>query len=292
MTRWSISGKEVLITGANSGIGFETALALARQGATVTITARDPARGEAALERLRADSGRADISLRLLDLASFASVRACAAGLLAEDRPLHVLINNAGVALSERRITEDGQEATFQINHFGPFLLTGLLRERLRASEAARVISVASRAYLMAGARGIRFDDLLRNRRYRGFQVYGESKLANIYFIQELARRATGGTLSAFSLHPGVVATGFAGDGDMTGLQGIITRLALACALRPRHGARTSIHLATAPDIESHSGAFFYRRKPHGLRAIARDAAAAKRLWDYSEELTGITYGS
>ena len=167
MSNWTIADKHVLITGGNSGIGLETAVALASRGARVTITARSRQRGEAALDGIRQRAAEADVHLLDLDLASLASVRDAATAYLAGGSPLHVLINNAGVCLSKRQVTEDGFEATFQVNHLGHFLLTRLLQERLVKSAPARIINLASKAYSLAGRCGIDFGDLQSERRYQ-----------------------------------------------------------------------------------------------------------------------------
>jgi len=285
MNAWSIAEKQVLITGGNSGIGLETAVALASRGARVTIAARNRQRGEAALDIIRRRAGGAEVGLLDLDLASLASVRAAAAAYLAGGRPLHVLINNAGVCLSKRQTTEDGFEATFQVNHLGHFLLTQLLLERAKKSAPARIINLASKAYSLAGRHGIDFDDLQSERHYRGLRTYGRSKLMNIYFTQELARRLAGTGITANCLHPGMVATRFARDGDMTGLEGFLTGMILACALRPAQGARTPIHLAASPELSGVTGCFFQNCRESGLNPIAKRGDMAQELWEISSRL-------
>ncbi len=285
MNDWSIADKHVLITGANSGIGLETAVALASRGGRVTITARNRQRGEAALDTIRRRVGGAEARLLDLDLASLASVRDAATAYLASGDPLHVLINSAGVCLSRRQVTEDGFEATFQVNHLGHFLLTRLLLERATKSAPARIINLASKAYSLAGRRGIDFGDLQSERHYRGLRTYGRSKLMNIYFTQELARRLTGTAVTANCLHPGMVATRFARDGDMTGLEGFVTGMILACALRPTQGARTPIHLATSPGLSGVTGCFFRNCRESGLKPIAKRDELAHELWEISSRL-------
>ncbi|MEE8346831.1 MAG: SDR family oxidoreductase, partial [Dehalococcoidia bacterium] len=208
----SMQGKTVLITGANSGIGKETAVALARAGATVVFTSRDPKKGEQAAADIRRRSGT-DVTLMPLDLASFTSIRALAETFLQRYEKLHLLINNAGLVLSERTETEQGFETTFGVNHLGHFLLTKLLLDRIKASAPARIVNVASGAHRRVGG-GLDFDDLQSTNGYSAFRVYGRSKLANIYFTRELARRLQGTGVTVNALHPGVVATGFARDGD------------------------------------------------------------------------------
>ena len=215
-----MTGKTVIVTGGNSGIGLETAVALAGAGARVLITARDRARGEAALAEVRRRGGRDDAELAVFDLADLASVRAGAAELLDRCPRIDVLVNNAGVVLSDRRETTDGLEATFAVNHLGPFLLTLLLLERIKASTPARIVNVASTAH--KGARhGLDFDDLQSRHGYAGMLVYSKSKLANIYFTAELARRLAGTGVTVNCLHPGTVATGYGRDGDSRGFLGL-----------------------------------------------------------------------
>ena len=209
MSASDMTGKTVVVTGGNSGIGLETAVVLARAGAKVVITARDQGRGEAAVADIERRGGAKDVDLVTFDLARLGSVRSGAAELMARCPRLDVLVNNAGIVLSDRRESPDGYEATFATNHLGPFLLTELLTDRLRESAPARVVTVASTAHNSA-RNGLDFDDLQSTGHYRGMQVYGASKLANILFTTELARRLKGCGVTANCLHPGTVATGFA----------------------------------------------------------------------------------
>jgi NAD(P)-dependent dehydrogenase (short-subunit alcohol dehydrogenase family) len=235
-----MTGKTVVITGGNSGIGLETAVALARAGAKTLITARDAARGEAAVADIRARSGSAAVELVVFDLGSIASVRAGAADILARCDRIDVLLNNAGIVLSDRRETVDGIEATFGVNHLGPFLLTELLLDRIKASAPARIVNVASTAH--KGARkGLDFDDLQSTRSYGGMQVYSKSKLANIYFTTELARRLEGTGVTVNCLHPGTVATGYGRDGDASGVLAFGLKVIKPFIIGPAKGARTSV---------------------------------------------------
>lgn len=281
---WSIEGKTVLITGANSGIGRETAVGLARMGANVTFTSRDRARGEEALADVRERSGRDDVGLMDLDLASFASIRRFASAFLGGHERLDVLVNNAGLILGDRRETEDGFEATFGTNHLGHFLLTDLLLERIKASAPARIVNLSSRAHRYARS-GLDFDDLQSEHGYRGLRVYGRSKLANILFTRELARRLEGTNVTANAVHPGAVATGFARDGDVKGLYGRLVALAKPFLKTPEQGAQTSIYVATSPELEGVTGTYFANSKEARTAAAARDDEAARRLWQVSEEL-------
>ena len=279
-----MTGKTVVITGGNSGIGLETAVALARAGARVLVTARDRARGEAAVADIRARSGNDRVEVVVFDLASLASVRQGAADILARCERIDVLVNNAGLVLTHRRETADGFEATFGTNHLGPFLLTELLLDRIKASAPARIVNVASTAHKGA-RRGLDFDDLQSTRGYVGMRAYSKSKLANIYFTTELARRLEGTGVDVNCLHPGTVASGFARDGDTSGVFAFGIKVIKPFVLTSEQGARTSIYVASAPELSGVSGRYFVRRKPHTPSKAARDDEAAARLWKVSEEL-------
>jgi NAD(P)-dependent dehydrogenase (short-subunit alcohol dehydrogenase family) len=278
-----LTGQVVAITGANAGIGKETAVGLARMGATVVMTARDPQRGAAALAEVRERTGSTQVELVALDLADLASVDACATELLARYDRLDVLVANAGLVMSKRTETADGFETTFGVNHLGHFQLTNLLLERLRASAPSRVVVLASDAHKFAFG-GLRFDDLQTERHYRGFLAYSRSKLANVYFTRELARRMSGTGVSVNVVHPGYVDSRFGKDGDtrLDSLMGIGARL---FAINPEEGARTSIYLASSPDVEGATGAYWYKCTPAKMSKTAGDDAAARRLWDESERL-------
>jgi NAD(P)-dependent dehydrogenase (short-subunit alcohol dehydrogenase family) len=279
-----MAGKTVVVTGGNSGIGLATAVALARAGARVIVTARDATRGNAAVEDIRRRSGADSVELSLFDLGSLASVRAGAADILGRCDRLDVLVNNAGIVLSQRQETPDGLEATFAVNHLGHFLLTDLLRDRLVASAPARVVTVASTAHKGA-RRGLDFDDLQAERTYRGMQVYSRSKLANIYFTTELARRLQGTGVTANCLHPGTVATGYGRDGDATGFLSFGLKVIKPFILTAEQGARTSIYLASSPQVADVTGKYFVRCRPRTPSKAARDDAAAAKLWEASEKL-------
>jgi len=279
-----MDGKTVVITGGNSGVGKATATALAGAGARTVITARSESRGREALADIRRSSGSDQVDLVVFDLADLASVRKGAAELLSRYEQIHVLVNNAGLVLSERTETADGFEATFGINHLGPFLLTRLLLDRLVASAPARVVNVASTAHRSA-RHGMDFDDLQSRRGYKGMQAYGRSKLANILFTDELARRLVGTGVTANCLHPGTVATGYARDGDATGFLAFGVKVIKPFILTPEQGARTSVYLASSPDVTDVTGWYFVKCRPRTPSAAARDEAAAARLWSISEEL-------
>jgi len=281
----AMAGRTCLITGATSGIGRATALGLAGMGATLVVLARDRHKGETLLGELRA-AGAEDATLLLADLSRQAEVRRVAAEFLASPRPLHVLINNAGVVNVGRSETADGIETTFAVNHLAYFLLTNLLLDRLRASAPARIVNVASDAHKFAP---LDFDDLNSLKRYATMRVYGQSKLANILFTSELARRLEGSGVTVNALHPGAVATGLGQN------NGAWAR-ALIAVLRPffrtpDDGAATSIYLASAPEVASVSGKYFAKRREKRPSAAAQDATAAHRLWQVSAQMVGLQGG-
>jgi NAD(P)-dependent dehydrogenase (short-subunit alcohol dehydrogenase family) len=283
-----MQGRTVVVTGGNSGIGLETAAALAGMGARVIVTARNADKGRAAVaDIVQRLGGHAQVQLVVFDLADLSSVRRGADEILEQAPRLDVLVNNAGIVLSERRETVDGLEATFATNHLGPFLLTNLLLDRLRESAPSRIVNVASTAH-NAARKGMPFDDLQSTGRYRGMRVYGESKLANILFTLELARRLEGSGVTANSLHPGTVRTGYGADGDARGFLAVGLKISQPFFLSPLKGARTSIYLASSPEVEGVSGEYFVKCKPAKSRRWAQDAEAAQRLWQVSEELVGL----
>ena len=220
-----------------------------------------------------------------LDLASFRSIRSFAADVLDHFDRLDVLVDNAGLILLRRRETDDGFEETFGVNHLGHFLLTDLLLERLYASAPARVVVVSSNAHKGA-RRGLDFDDLQGERRYRWMDAYSKSKLANIYFTRELARRIDGTGVTVNALHPGFVRSDFGRGGDLGGVYGWgIKYLASPFAISPERGARTTVYLASSPEVGSFSGGYFCKCRPAVPSAAAQDDAAARRLWEVSEQL-------
>lgn len=279
-----MNGKTVVVTGANSGIGRATASALASLGARVVITGRDSEKTESAAASVRTETGNHDVHTAVFDLGELASVSEGAADLLDRFERIDVLVNNAGVVLTDRRESVDGYEATFAVNHLGPFLLTGLLLDRLRESAPARIVNVASTAHRSA-RRGIDFDDLHSTRSYAGMRAYGQSKLANILFTTELARRLEGSGVTANCLHPGTVATGFAADGDASGFLAFGIKVIRPFILTSEQGARTSVYLASSPEVDGVSGRYFVKNRARQPSAAARDGAAARRLWEVSEEL-------
>jgi NAD(P)-dependent dehydrogenase (short-subunit alcohol dehydrogenase family) len=283
----TMTGRTVLITGGNAGIGKETAVALAGAGADVVFTARDPVRGADALAEIRRRSGSDTVDVMALDLARFASVHEFVEEWTAGHDHLDVLVNNAGLVLNTRRETDDGNEMTFQVNHLGPFLLTQLLREQLVAGDAARVVNVASDAHKSA-RKGLDFDDLQSSRhRYRSFNVYGKTKLANILFTRELARRWDDTGVTANAVHPGFVASSFGRDGDTGRLGALVFPLLKPFALNPEQGARTQVYVASAPELAGITGGYWVKSAPATPSAAAQDDAAAARLWEVSEQLVG-----
>lgn len=283
------AGKTVVVTGGTSGIGKAAAAELARRRGNVVITARDRSRGEAALAEITRSAGWAQVELAELDLASLASVRACAGRLLAEHERLDVLVLNAGGMKTQRQETEDGFEWTFQVNHLGHHLLTRLLEERLVASAPSRVVVVSSVIHRRSG--GIDFDDLQAADGYRGMKVYARAKLANLLFARELARRLDGTGVTVNALHPGTARTGWGGDGDARGLLRLGLFLGRPLFLSPQQAAQTVVHLAAAEEMEGRTGGYYVRRRRATPAAVGRDVDAARRLWQVSEELLGLDRG-
>ena len=279
-----MTGKLVLITGGNAGIGKETAVGLASKGAHVVLTSRDAARGAEALAEIEQRSGSDSVDVMELDLASLASVREFAKVFLDRYDRLDVLIDNAGLVLGSRSVTEDGYEMTFQVNHLGHFLLTELLRDRLVASAPSRIVVVASDAHKSA-RHGLDFGDLQSEGKYRSFGVYGKTKLANILFTRELARRLDGTGVTANSVHPGFVASRFGRDGDTGMLGKLFMPLTRPFALNAEQGAKTSIYLASDPAVEGITGAYWVKCAPVSPSDAAQDDDAARKLWDVSEQL-------
>jgi NAD(P)-dependent dehydrogenase (short-subunit alcohol dehydrogenase family) len=271
-----------LVTGANSGLGKITARELARMGATVVMVARSQARGEAALDEVQQATGSSQVSLILADLSSLTGTRQLADQFKADYSRLDVLVNNAGAIFKERQLSVDGFEMTLALNHLSYFLLTNLLLDLLKAAAAARIVNVSSGAH-MGGS--INFDDLMLEKKYRSFAAYSQSKLANVLFSYELARRLEGSGVTSNALHPGGVATGF-GAGE--GVMGWFFKLARPFLLTPEQGAETQIYLASSPEVADVTGKYFAKKKPVKSSKESYDTAVAQRLWQISEELTGL----
>jgi retinol dehydrogenase 12 len=287
MSGGDLAGKVVVVTGGNSGIGKEAAIGVARAGARVVIAARNPAKAAAAVAEIEQSAdAQGRVETMPIDLASFASVRAFVEAFAARHDRLDVLLNNAGLVLRTRTLTVDGHETQFQVNYLGHFLLTELLHETLVRSAPARVVNVSSYAHSTARG-GLDFDDLeWERRRYRGFGVYSATKLMNILFTRELARRNDADVLTANVLHPGFVASNFGREGDMGQLGKIVMPLVSPFAISSAKGALTSIYLATSPDVTGITGQYFVKGRAVQPSTAALDDTAAARLWEISEKLT------
>jgi NAD(P)-dependent dehydrogenase (short-subunit alcohol dehydrogenase family) len=276
-------GKVIVITGATSGIGQVASERLGSMGARIVLVARDKVRGEVALARLRERAPGVAHSIHYADLSRLAEMKRVAAEIAAAESRIDVLLNNAGALFSSRQVTEDGLELTFATNHVAYFVLTHGLRDRLIASAPARVVNTASNAH--EGAR-LDFDDLQSSTDYSGLKVYGRSKLCNILYTRELARRLTGTGVTANCLHPGFVATRF---GDQSGgLLSYVVRVGKTFAVSPEKGADTLIYLASSADVANVSGRYFYRCRPAAPSKEAQDDAAAQRLWRETAKLVSI----
>ena len=278
-----MAGKTVLITGATSGIGRATALGLARMGADLAITGRDRVRTEDAAQEIRA-SGAGRVDLYIADLSSQREVRELAEKVLQSLSRIHVLINNVGGYFDTRHVSAEGLERTFALNHLAPFLLTNLLLEKLKQSASARVVTVSSNA--QATGR-IDFSDLQGERSYSGARAYSQSKLANVLFSYELARRLKGTSVTANALHPGVVSTSFGAEDPAT-VQRIFLPFLRPFMKSPAQGAATSIHLASAPELGQVTGQYFANRHPKKSSERSYDQAAAAQLWQVSADLVGL----
>lgn len=285
----TMQGKTCLITGASNGIGKAAAIALARMGADLVLLCRDRDRGENAMAEISRQSGNGDVDLLVADLGSLEQVRGAAAAFLDSGRPLHVLINNAGAIFMERRETVDGIERTFAVNHLGHFLLTGLLLDRLRESGPARIVNLSSEAHRIGYGDGrMAFDDLMGERRYSGWRAYGQSKLANILFTRELARRLEGSGVTVNAMHPGVVASEF-GRNNRTGWMPWVQALYRPFCRSNEKGADTAVWLASAQEAGAVTGAYFKDRKPLTPAKQALHDSDADRLWAVSEDLAGLS---
>jgi NAD(P)-dependent dehydrogenase (short-subunit alcohol dehydrogenase family) len=285
----ALGGQVAVITGGNSGIGKETAAELAGMGAHVIIAARNPTKAAAAVDEIRKRAPDAAVEHLPLDLASFASVRALADSLTSRFGRLDMLVNNAGGSLAKRTVTEDGHETQFQVNHLSHYLLTRLLHDQLAAAPAARVVNVSSTGHTFARD-GLDFDDLdWERRKYRGFLVYCATKLANVLFTREFARRYDDTKVTANAVHPGWVGSNFGREGDMGFFIGLAMLASRPLMISSAKGAHTSVYLASSPDVSGISGEYFYQCKVAKPSNAALDVAAAQRLWDVSAEMTGLS---
>jgi NAD(P)-dependent dehydrogenase (short-subunit alcohol dehydrogenase family) len=275
-----MKGKTIVATGATSGIGEAAVLALAWMGARIVIIARDEARAKATMQKLEAKAPGLNHRLHLADLSSVAETRKVGAAIAASEPRIDVLINNAGALFSNRRVTPESLELTFALNHMAYFVLSEALRDKLIASAPARIVSTSSVAHERVS---LDFNDLQSADGYGGLKVYSRSKLANILFTRELARRLAGTGLTANCLHPGVVKTRF---GDSSGgFLGLLIPFLRLFFISPEQGAEAIVYLASAPEVADTSGGYFVKRKLTEPSAAARDDTAAKRLWIESEKL-------
>lgn len=275
-----MNGKTILVTGANGGIGREICRGLARQGASVVLAVRDVAKGEEAAADIKRDAPSADLHVMRVDLASLGDVRRFASAFRAEHPRLDVLVNNAGFHTSKLEITADGHESTFAVNHLAHFALTNELLPLLKTSAPSRVITVASEAH--HGAK-VDWADLEMREHWNGLRAYANSKLFNILFANELARRLEGTGVVSVSMHPGSVRTGWA-RGKESGLLRLGVALASPLLISAAKGADTAVWLASMEPPPT-SGLYYYKRKERETTPLARDAAAARKLWDASETL-------
>jgi NAD(P)-dependent dehydrogenase (short-subunit alcohol dehydrogenase family) len=277
--------KYAIVTGGNSGIGLATAQGLAAQDYSVDITVRSAEKGRAAVQAINAATGNSRVGYRILDLASLTSVRAFVAEVVSDTEQLDLLVANAGVVTAKRAETEQGFEMMFGVNHLGHFVLVNGLVDLMKASAPSRIVVVASGAHKFAKD-GIPFDDLQSERSFSSMKVYGQSKLANMLFTRELAKRLADTGVTVNSVHPGAVRTRLARDGDAGRLGEIAMRIVSPFFRSPEKGAATTLHVATDPSLATTTGQYFANSKPETTAPTAQDDDAAERLWAISEELT------
>jgi len=274
----------VVVTGASTGIGLETVRALAAGHVRVGLVCRSRERGEGARRTLVEQTGNEGLDLFVADLSSQAQVRRLAAEIAARYERIDVLVNNAAAVYSVRTLSEDGLEMQLAVNHLAPYLLTRLLLPRLEAAGRARIVTVASRAHFRGR---IDFEDLNANRRYFALTAYNQSKLANVLFTYELARRLAGTGVTANCLHPGFVRTRI-GNKHTIPVHSLLHSLMSLAGIAPAEGARTSVYLATSPEVENVSGRYFVKERPVRSAEVSYDEGVARRLWVVSAELTGL----
>ena len=280
-----MQGKTVVVTGGTSGIGEVAAVRLAAQGARIVLIARDRKRADVTMGMLRQANPGALHDVHIGDLSSIADMKRVAGEVASSESRIDVLINNAGAVFLSRKVSVDGLEMTFATNHVNYFVVTNVLLDRLKATPGARVVCTASDAHKSGK---LDFDDLQSEKNYASFRVYGTSKLCNILFTRELARRLEGTGVTANCLHPGFVGTRF-GQNNATNLfMKALARVIMTFGLSPEEGAKTIIHLASSPDAATISGEYFYKCKVAEPSLAAQDDDAAKRLWDVSAKITGL----
>ena len=281
-----LKGKTCLVTGATSGIGEVTALELAGMGASVIVAGRNPDKCRATVTRIREVTGNCDVELLLADLSSQAQVRALAGKFLERHDRLDVLVNNAGSAFPKRRLSADGIEMTFALNHLSYFLLTNLLLETITSHGPARIVNVSSNAHYGSP---VDLNDLQLERDYSVLKAYDRSKFANVLFTYELARRLEGTGVTANALHPGLVATNIVGHHPRLVQWGWKLYVHLRGGLTVEEGASTSLYLASSPEVEGVSGAYFAKGSRVLSDPATYDEAAARKLWEVSAQLTALS---
>lgn len=280
-----MQGKTVVVTGGTSGIGEVAAIRLAGQGARIVLIARDPKRGNVTLSMLKQANPAADHKVHYGDLSSIADMKRVATEVANTEPKIDVLVNNAGAVFLSRQTSVDGLEMTFATNHMNYFVVTNILLDRLKATPGARIVSTASEAHKSGK---LDFDDLQSAKSYSTFRVYGTSKLCNILFTRELARRLDGTGVTANSLHPGFVGTRFGQNNATNFFMKALARTIMTFGISPEEGAKTIIHLASSPDVATISGEYFYKCKVAEPSLAAQDDDAAKRLWDVSAKIAGV----
>ncbi len=279
----SLAGKVCMVTGATSGIGKVTARELARCGAAVVVVGRSEARSQATVSQIRQQTANPSVDFLLADLSSRQEIRRLAGEFESRYSRLDVLVNNAGAIMLSRRESVDGIEMTLALNHLAYFLLTNLLLEMLKSSAPARIVNVSSNSHERAK---LNFDDLQNRRRYWGFRAYARSKLKNILFSYELARRLEGTGVTVNALHPGLVGTNFLANNGALGR--LLKMLVVIKGISPERGARTSIYLASSPELETVTGRYFFQEQEVPSSSASYDEDAARRLWQLSAEMTGL----
>ena len=284
-----LQDKTVIITGGNTGIGKETAIDLAKRGARIILACRNQSKGTEALKEIIQASGSNNVVLRSLDLASFKSIRDFATDINKNEDRLDILINNAGVMFCPYMETQDGYEMQFGTNHLGHFLLTNLLLNKLKACSPSRIVTVSSEGHIYGK---VNFDDLLGKKQYSAYQAYFQSKLANVLFTRELGKRLQGTGVTTYSLHPGAVNTELSRHLSLSKvsiLSALVAPIFWMFLKTPRNGAQTTIYCAVDPSLNNVTGQYFADCRPKNCAKQGCDDGVAKKLWEVSEELTGLS---